>query len=79
MRNDSIRVCIVGTARHTWRSAEVALEPLDMWEHVTRAAIDTAEALALLGRTAEAGYPFVTTEDLVTFDGEPGFTRGQGH
>ncbi len=40
MRNDAIRVCIVGTARHTWRSAEVALEPLDMWEHVTRAAID---------------------------------------
>ncbi len=40
--------------------------------------IDTAEALALLGRMAEAGYPFVKTEGLFTFDGAPGFTRGQG-
>jgi acetyl-CoA C-acetyltransferase len=34
-------VCIVGTARHTWRDeADAAPEPLGMWEHVARAAID---------------------------------------
>ncbi len=34
-------VCIVGTARRTWRDpADGAPEPLGMWEHVARAAID---------------------------------------
>jgi acetyl-CoA C-acetyltransferase len=34
-------VCLVGTARHTWRDeADAAPEPLGMWEHVARAAID---------------------------------------
>ncbi len=40
--------------------------------------IETATTIALLGRLAAAGYPFVKTEGLFTFDGEPGFTRGQG-
>jgi acetyl-CoA C-acetyltransferase len=34
-------VCIVGTARRTWRDpADGAPEPLGMWEHVARAAVD---------------------------------------
>ena len=34
-------VCIVGTARRTWRNAaDGPPEPLSMWEHVARAAID---------------------------------------
>ena len=40
--------------------------------------IETATTIELLGRLAAAGYPFVKTEGLFTFDGEPGFTRGQG-
>jgi isocitrate dehydrogenase len=40
--------------------------------------VSTAECIALLGRLADAGLPFVKTEGLYTFDGEPGFTRGQG-
>ncbi|MCD9624272.1 hypothetical protein [Rhabdothermincola salaria] len=33
-------VCIVGTARHTWRGPDDVPEPLGMWEHVARAAVD---------------------------------------
>jgi isocitrate dehydrogenase len=32
----------------------------------------------LLRRLAEAGVDFVKTEHLFTFDGEPGFSLGQG-
>jgi acetyl-CoA C-acetyltransferase len=32
--------CIVGTARHTWRTEKDVPEPLAMWEHVVRSAID---------------------------------------
>ncbi|MFQ3536373.1 MAG: NADP-dependent isocitrate dehydrogenase [Aggregatilineales bacterium] len=34
--------------------------------------------ISLLGRVAAAGYDFIKTENLYTFDGEEGFTRGQG-
>ncbi|MBU6329695.1 MAG: NADP-dependent isocitrate dehydrogenase [Acidobacteria bacterium] len=54
---------------------------VDHWRcrfSVPEGTVDTAETIALLGRLAEAGYPFVKTEGLFTFDGEPGFTRGQG-
>ena len=33
-------MCIVGTARHTWRDDGDVPEPLGMWEEVARAAID---------------------------------------
>ena len=40
---DMTRVCIVGTARHTWRDeAQISPEPLAMWEFVGRLAIDDA-------------------------------------
>jgi isocitrate dehydrogenase len=39
---------------------------------------DTQAALALIGRLAAAGHLFIKTEGLYTFDGEPGFTKGQG-
>ena len=34
--------------------------------------------IELLGRLAEAGHQFIKSEGLFTFDGEPGFTKGQG-
>jgi isocitrate dehydrogenase len=40
--------------------------------------LQTADAIALLVRLAEAGLPFIKTEGLYTFDGEPGFSLGQG-
>ena len=36
------------------------------------------QILDLLGRLAEAGLPFIKTEGLFTFDGEAGFSLGQG-
>ncbi|MHB8456168.1 MAG: NADP-dependent isocitrate dehydrogenase, partial [Acidimicrobiales bacterium] len=36
------------------------------------------QVIELLGRLAGAGLPFVKTEGLFTFDGEPGFSLGQG-
>ncbi|MFM8861478.1 MAG: acetyl-CoA synthetase [Acidimicrobiia bacterium] len=41
---NDVKVCIVGTARHTWRTDDVAPEPLTMWEEVARAAIDDVGA-----------------------------------
>lgn len=40
--------------------------------------VTTAESIALLGRLDGAGLAFVKTEGLFTFDGEPGYSRGQG-
>jgi len=42
----------------------------------TRVTVD--QVLALLARLAAAGHHFVKSEGLFTFDGEPGFTKGQG-
>lgn len=39
---------------------------------------NTKATIQLLERLVENGYPFVKTEGLFTFDGELGFTRGQG-
>ncbi len=36
------------------------------------------EVIDLLGRLVKAGLPFIKTEGLFTFDGEPGFSLGQG-
>jgi isocitrate dehydrogenase len=36
------------------------------------------EVVGLLSRLAETGAPFIKTEHLYTFDGEPGFSLGQG-
>lgn len=45
--DDMTRVCIVGTARHTWRDEnDPAPEPLGMWEFVARLAIDDAQTSA---------------------------------
>lgn len=37
-----------------------------------------ADVLALLARVSEVGLDFVKTEHLYTFDGQPGYTAGQG-
>jgi isocitrate dehydrogenase len=37
-----------------------------------------AQVVSLLGRIAEAGYDFIKTEGLYTFDGERGFSLDQG-
>jgi isocitrate dehydrogenase len=37
-----------------------------------------AEILALLGLLEQAGYDFIKTETLCTFDDQPGFSLGQG-
>ena len=37
-----------------------------------------AELAALLGRAVEAGVDFIKTENLYTFDGERGYSLGQG-
>ena len=40
--------------------------------------VTTTETIELLTQLENAGLPFIKTEGLFAFDGEPGFTRGQG-
>jgi len=40
--------------------------------------VSVEDVIALLGRLAAAGIPFIKTEGLFTFDGQPGFSLGQG-
>jgi isocitrate dehydrogenase len=40
--------------------------------------VDAAQVIGLLARVANAGLEFVKTEHLYTFDGQPGFSLGQG-
>ncbi len=40
--------------------------------------ISLREIAGLSARAAEAGVEFIKTENLCTFDGEPGFSLGQG-
>jgi isocitrate dehydrogenase len=42
------------------------------------APLATADAIAVLSRLDAAGLPFLKTEGLYTFDGEPGYSLGQG-
>lgn len=41
-------------------------------------AVSHAQIAALLQRAADAGLDFIKTENLCTFDGEPGYTLAQG-
>ena len=43
-----------------------------------RRPVAQAQIVELLGRIAGAGLEFVKTENLQTFDGEKGFSLGQG-
>jgi isocitrate dehydrogenase len=36
------------------------------------------QIIRLLSRVADAGYDFIKTENLCTFDGIPGYAMGQG-
>jgi isocitrate dehydrogenase len=40
--------------------------------------VTVAPVIGLLQRLADAGHSFIKSEGLFTFDGEPGFTKGQG-
>lgn len=40
--------------------------------------VSVDKVIRLLDRVALAGHPFIKSEGLFTFDGEPGFTKGQG-
>lgn len=42
------------------------------------AAVSHADILHLLKRVADAGFDFIKTENLCTFDGKPGYSLGQG-
>lgn len=44
----------------------------------TDATVAVGQTVALLQRLADAGHEFIKSEGLFTFDGEPGFTKGQG-
>jgi isocitrate dehydrogenase len=40
--------------------------------------VTQAQIVDLLGRITHAGLEFIKTENLATFDGEQGFSLGQG-
>lgn len=40
--------------------------------------VSVDDAVALLGRMGAAGFPFIKTEGLFTFDGVAGYSKGQG-
>ncbi|PJF24265.1 MAG: isocitrate dehydrogenase, partial [Phototrophicales bacterium] len=42
------------------------------------APISHQQIIELLGRVNDAGLEFIKIENLCTFDGEPGFSLGQG-
>lgn len=44
----------------------------------TRDTVTTEQVIRLLEKVASAGHPFIKSEGLFTFDGEPGFSKGQG-
>jgi isocitrate dehydrogenase len=53
----------------------------DHWQcrfETTNGPIEVGEVLDLLKAIDEAGFDLIKTEHLYNFDGEPGYTRGQG-
>ncbi len=44
----------------------------------TSGAVSHQQIVELLGRIAAAGFDFIKTENLCTFDGQPGYSLGQG-
>ena len=41
-------------------------------------AVQHAQIVSLLGRVAGAGFDFIKAENLYDFNGEPGYSLGQG-
>jgi isocitrate dehydrogenase len=41
-------------------------------------AVQHRQIVSLLGRAADAGLDFIKTEQLCTFNGQPGYSLGQG-
>jgi isocitrate dehydrogenase len=54
-----------------WRCRFQAADPLD-------STVRPKAVLALLERVIDAGYDVIKTENLYTFDGQPGYSLGQG-
>jgi isocitrate dehydrogenase len=44
----------------------------------TEGTISHTQIVNLLARVAAAGFDFIKTENLCTFDGKPGYSLGQG-
>jgi isocitrate dehydrogenase len=65
-----------------WPNGNPATFCTDHWRcrFVTKQyqSVEYGAALALMNRLYEAGIDIIKTENLYTFDGEPGFTLGQG-
>ena len=72
----AVRICIVGTARHTWhRSDEPSPEPLAMWEQVARQAIDDIGTSADVAR--ELDHLGVVHTQSWNYDDPVGRLRGR--
>jgi isocitrate dehydrogenase len=48
------------------------------YQHPQGAVVSHRDVLALLGKFEQAGLDFIKTEHLYNFDGQPGFSLGQG-
>jgi isocitrate dehydrogenase len=44
----------------------------------SNAAVTHEQIIGLLGRVRQAGYDFIKMESLCNFDGQPGYSLGQG-
>ncbi len=63
-----------------WPDGNPATFCTDHWRcrFVAQGGTDLPEIVALLGSLARHGIDFIKTEHLYTFDGEPGYSLGQG-
>jgi len=80
--DDLLLSMISNRGTKVWPGGQPETFCVDHWrcrfETTNGAPLEHRSIVALLGRVADAGIDFIKTENLCTFDGEPGYSRGQG-
>jgi isocitrate dehydrogenase len=81
---DGLRLTMISNRGLTvWPNAASDAFLADHWRCRFEASTPTGrvthqQIIRLLSRVADAGYDFIKTENLCTFDGVPGYALGQG-
>jgi len=75
-------IMITNRGQKVWPEGQPETFCTDHWrcrfQRTDGGAVPHAALVALLGRIADAGLDFIKTEGLYTFNGQPGFSLGQG-
>ncbi|MBL8163827.1 MAG: NADP-dependent isocitrate dehydrogenase [Anaerolineae bacterium] len=82
VNGDGVELTMISNrGQKVWPHGAAETFCVDHWRcrfESTTGALSHAQIVRLLDRVANAGFDFIKTENLCTFDGQPGYSLGQG-